>query len=576
RVDGVKVTDVSHLWETMVRRFVDEYVPKEKLAGIMLTARPKDMVLYRNDEGELHITAFNNMPSGITITRTINEKYFTSQAVVSIKKELQRKYPGQTKFIFRLKNMPRASYIYVDISKNAALEVYLPMEWEFSRGLLPLGFELKMMYSFFIQSHLIEFIKAPFTSTHRLLSRTGLFLRGLLPDISRSTPYIPAGPDGFMDLDEFNNFLDARISRRVYKGSIELLVGGEEFFTHFIQSVANARRSISIRIYIFNTDPFAMRLADLLKRRSNEGVNVRVMLDDLNIVLNRLRTPKLLSAHHTMTSIRRYLTEDSRVSVRTQANTWMHVAHQKVIIIDDEIAYTGGMNITESQRYFWHDIMVALRGPVVLRLQDDFNHAWAFAGTGGDFHAGIRRLSRRRPRYKGSTEGMKNIRILYTTPSSREILNAQLAAIRSARKRIYITTPYFSSNAILRELIQARQRGVDVRVIIPRDNNVAVMHTSNLIKANAMIRNDIRVFMYQGMTHTKAALFDNWACLGSGNLDNYSLNFNQEMNIAVSCEKFAKELYTRLFAIDFESSYEVTTPFEISWLSYITNALSPM
>jgi cardiolipin synthase len=578
---AVTLTDVTAIWDAITNRVLERTVPKQKLQGVVLNGFPKDVVLYRDASGKLNLDALKDIPENVKIVKRISEAKFSAQVVKALISELKKTYPHKTKFIFRLKDMPLVPYVYIDTSKGAALDLRLPDFYEFEKQLAPFGFELKMIYSFFIKSHLFEIVKAPVTSGYRLLSTSSVYLFGIFPDKlkpSFEAPVPVTDSADSMDLQEFNSYLDTYISDRVEKGSLELLIDGEEFFSHFLQAAAGAKKNISVRLYVFCQDPFSLTLADMLKRKSNDGIKVKVLLDDLNLAINWVRpSPKALPQDkYVMPNIKKYLKEDSKVKVRTQANTWVSFAHQKVIVIDDDLAYTGGMNFGEDYRYFWHDMMVALRGPVVLRLQNDFNQAWVFCGVGGDYHAAARALTTKQKKYKGSTEGMTDIRILYTTPASSEILRAQLAAIKRAKRRIYVSNPYFSHDQIIKALVEARARGVDVRVIMPTDNNVGLMDTSNSIKANTMLKNGIRIYKYKGMTHLKAAIYDDWVCLGSANFDNYSLNFNQEMNIAVSDKKFAAEIETKVFEKDFSNSDEVRELFDISWTSYITNAISPM
>ncbi len=155
--------------------------------------------------------------------------------------------------------------------------------------------------------------------------------------------------------------------------------------------------------------------------------------------------------------------------------------------------------------------------------------------------------------------------MLYTLPHDSQIYRAKLAAIRRARNHIYIENAYFSDDIILDELIEARHRGVDVRVIIPEQGNHPMMNLSNSTAVNTMLKNGIRVYLYPGMTHVKAAIFDGWACVGSANLDAMSLRINREMNLATSDPETVDRLRQRLFEKDFAMSREVVEPLKLSW-----------
>ena len=159
------------------------------------------------------------------------------------------------------------------------------------------------------------------------------------------------------------------------------------------------------------------------------------------------------------------------------------------------------------------------------------------------------------------------IRVLKTSPVKSDIYKAELAATRRAKSYIYIENAYFSDVTILYELVRARLRGVDVRVIIPMEGNHGVMNNSNVIAANTLIKYGAKVYAYPGMSHVKAAIYDGWACLGSANFDKFSFRVNREMNLATSESSFAEELKEDVFKPDFERSLLLIKPLPAGWLN---------
>jgi cardiolipin synthase len=166
------------------------------------------------------------------------------------------------------------------------------------------------------------------------------------------------------------------------------------------------------------------------------------------------------------------------------------------------------------------------------------------------------------------------LRLLYTRPGDSQILRAQIAAMREARRYIYLQNPYITSDAILYELVKARRRGVDVRVIMPYRGDSGVINRSNVLAANAMLRNGIRVYIYPGMSHLKAAVYDGWACLGSANMDKLSLRTNREMNLATSHAPAVDALLERVFRADLDKSVELTGPLPHNWSDYLAELLA--
>ena len=207
-----------------------------------------------------------------------------------------------------------------------------------------------------------------------------------------------------------------------------------------------------------------------------------------------------------------------------------------------------------------------VHGPVVDILRDEFHKAWAQSGLLGDIGYAWRRIVPRQP--EAEDTGYP-VRVLYTRAADLEIFTAQREAIRNARRYIYVENAYFTDDAMLYELARARKRGVDVRVIMPLVTDRGPITRNNALAANAMLEHGIRVYIYPGMSHVKAAVFDGWACLGSANMDNWSLRINKELNLATSEPSAVNELLDQLFIADFDASVELTEPFPERWSDFL-------
>lgn len=576
----VYLPDISGIWDETILDFAVENAPTIPMTGVILSVFTRDGVIFKDENSALKFIDLKFLPENIDIVGNIKHEEFVNGVYKKLKETLEREYPDISKFIINMHDIPRVPFMYLDVDKGQAVFLVLPNFYRVKKDIVPFGYSTKFLYSALVNSHIIPIVKAPFTTVHRLFNQAfvslGTIVRSTIKDVKGDIPPVNEN-DEYMDIAAFNRFLDRRITDEVYKARVKILLDGEEFFSHFLVNASKAQKDILIRLYVFAVDPYTLGIADMLKMKSNEGIKVKVLLDELNTVINWARTPEVIEdKNYKMPSIKKYLRKNSKIKVRTHPNTWVNFAHTKAIVIDDDIAYTGGMNFAESYRYFWHDMMVSLEGPIVLKLKDNFKRAWHFAGAGGDFATALYSITKKEKEYLGSTDGMIDVRLLYTTPSASQIYDAQIAAIKRSKKRIYLQNPYFSDPQIVNELIKARARGVDVRVILPSKNNVVLMYKNNKIKANILIKNGIRVYMYKGMTHVKAGIFDNWASIGSANYDRYSLYINQEMNLGISDPGFVKELEERLFNEDFKNSEELTEPFSIAFTTYISNALNPM
>jgi cardiolipin synthase len=259
------------------------------------------------------------------------------------------------------------------------------------------------------------------------------------------------------------------------------------------------------------------------------------------------------------------------VHVREVANIWLAGDHTKTIIVDNRVAFLGGMNIGREYRYDWHDMMVEVEGPVVSEISREFHRAWVSSGFLGDLQ---RLLNRDKVTPVPAGTADYPMRLLYTRPGNSQILRAQIAAMRQARQYIYLQNPYITSDVMLYELVKARRRGVDVRVIMPYRSDSGVISRSNVLAANDMLRNGIRVYIYPGMSHLKAAIYDGWACLGSANMDNLSLRKNREMNLATAHPPAVAALLEQIFHPDMEHSVELTSPLPHNWSDYLAELLA--
>ncbi len=574
-----QVIIVGSEWAEIVKKILLSLAPAKPLEGKLLLVGNHEALLYRRASGELALDEMTAAPADIHITSDISSDEFTQLLFNELKAQVIAADVPYTRFLLRLDNIPLRPFLYVDTEKGLLTPLQLPTYYELEKEMSQLGFSVTFLWSFFAKSHFFGVIKAPFTSSFRLASLTQTSLYVALPphygNLKEIPPLNTSGEE--MDLVDFNKWLDKNITKQNYKASVELLIDGKEFFPHFMLAAQRAKHSIFTRVYIFGTDPYGVKVADLLKARAADGVDVRVLTDELNSVLNYSKLPEInYPADFVMPrNIKSYIRKDSRAKARTHYNTWATFDHTKVYLIDRKLAYTGGMNIGDEYRYTWHDMMVALRGPVVGKLVKNFYEAWSFNGWGGDFAAAYRKVFSKKYRAENEEKpGMVDVRLMYTKPSQAEIFHAQLEAIKRAKKRIYIQNAYFSDDRIVGELIEARGRGVDVRVILPGENDVGIMDANNQIMANKLWRNGVRVYFYKGMSHIKAAIYDGWAVVGSANFDKMSLFVNQEMSLGISDPVFVKELEERLFEVDFAASEEMTRERKQGWGAFIVGALS--
>jgi cardiolipin synthase len=437
------------------------------------------------------------------------------------------------------------------------------------------GMKSGQAFGHLLQSHLFNLLQRPVSSLYRLffvvadtaVSTLSLDWTAALSD----KPVAPLSNAPPMDLQQWETDLDKISSRPLSSGNVDVLVDGSAFFPRFIDQVSSARQSVYLQTYIFDNDDFALEIADLLKRRSDEGVDVKVLLDGLGTISGTMSdSPSLPSEHLPPASVRLYLESNSQLNVRQKANPWFTGDHVKSTLIDRETAFVGGMNIGREYRYDWHDLMMEIRGPMVDIIDREFHLAWGHAGPLGDL--GYLIAQARPKKVPRAAEGYP-LRLLLTGPGNYEIYNAQVEAIRRAQSYIYIQNAYFTDDSLLRELVMARRRGVDVRVIIPMETDHGPINRSNVLAVNLMLKHGIRVFLYPGFSHVKAAIYDGWVCVGSANFDRLSLRINREINIASSAPEVAEQLLERLFEPDFRISPELIEPIPERWVDHLVEII---
>ncbi|HEX9183020.1 MAG TPA: phospholipase D-like domain-containing protein, partial [Burkholderiales bacterium] len=421
-------------WDALLADLFASLAPPAQDQVTLVTVQGRDIVFHRDAGGSMRVYPHERKPATLTVARTITEPELAAQALARLRalpeSEAPRLYatgdPGTG-----------GSYVLLDPASGRSVLVAPVAAPDRAAGVAAVGTSLNLAQSLLLQSHIFAPLMHPVASTSQFLSHLTQSLVVALPRPASAPAEIPrlssAQP---MDAAAFDRRLDGMVSSRAYAGRMQLLVDGDAFFTRLVQAVQDARQSVDIRVYIFDRDDFALRIADLLKARSRE-VRVRVLVDELGTIGagggSQAPYPYYRGPAGTPVSIVTYLQDGAAVEARAQPNPFLTSDHTKVTLVDGERAFVGGMNIGYQYRYVWHDLMVEAEGPIVRRLARDFDAAWARAVPG------IVLPDRRAP--EAEPPAMRDafgVRPLYTQPGNPEILQAQLAAIRAARQSIWI------------------------------------------------------------------------------------------------------------------------------------------
>ncbi|HAT73350.1 MAG TPA: cardiolipin synthase B [Elusimicrobia bacterium] len=333
----------------------------------------------------------------------------------------------------------------------------------------------------------------------------------------------------------------ARPESAVAGNGAELLPGGEAAFSAMLAAIGGARDFVLLEFYAFSDDSIGRAFADLLKEKAREGVAVHLIYDSVGSILTDREFFLDLAACGVKVA------EFRPVIFWKPYWNWIKRDHRKTVCVDGRAAFVGGFNITEYDApkslggRGWKDTQALLRGPAVAELERIFWEAW----TASTPVAGERTpaLPVSTPGPAGDTPvsvlsagGIRNVR---------SIRRSYRYAIDKAVEYIYITNAYFLPDRLVyRRLVKAARRGVDVRVIAPRDTDHPYVRWASWAMYAHMIKNGVKIYEWQGpILHSKTAVIDGvWSSVGSHNLDHRSLHYNLEVNLNVYDPVFGKAL----------------------------------
>ena len=562
-------------WRQMAGRLIAQLTPVASGHGAYYQAFLADRLLYRDAEGRPRSKLLSEPHEDIVIDRRYSVDETLDLLARVADEDLARTHPGEPVFVLMSPNTWRLTQpLLVDRQRRRCVFLAPAALYRSGERGLNLSVTAQGLSALLPESHGWALLKNPVSSAARLadlgLQTVIRFLRLPLPKPHSQPPPVTDGPG--MDLAAWEKWLDTYTGTRRQDGSMQLLIDGERFFPRFQRALAEATNNIHLNIYIFDRDDVGVAVADQLKQRSSE-VDVKVIMDRMSSITAGIVPPAtpLPEDFVPPASILSYLREDSRVQVRPFLNPWFSSDHSKVLLVDGQSAWVGGMNFGREYRYEWHDLMVELHGPVVTTFETEFRRHWAHEGPWGDLGYLGRVLQGPQPAIASTPGQWQQVRLLPTRTLWKPFESAVLGALGKARRYVYVENPYLFDKRVILALVKARNRGVDVRIILPRVNDLKVGGRSNLVLANYLLAHGLRIYFYPGMTHAKALLVDDWACLGSGNLNHISLRVNQEQNIASSDPRFAAQVKHDLFEQDFARSYEFNDPIAVDWVDFLAD-----
>jgi cardiolipin synthase A/B len=306
------------------------------------------------------------------------------------------------------------------------------------------------------------------------------------------------------------------------------LVGGDEAYADMLAAINEAKCSIGLSTYIFDNDDVGLLFVDALEQAQQRGVEVRILIDDVG---SRYTLPPV-----TWVLRRRGIRYAKFLP--TLIPWKLHYSnlrsHRKILVVDGDIGFTGGMNIRQGHRlsdpgsHPIQDIHFRIEGPVVAHLRETFASDWEFCT--GERLTGENWFQRLEPRGFTLCRGI---------PDGPEAQMEQLqytlqCAIDCARKSIVIVTPYFLPEpALITALTVAAMRGVQVQIVLPEKNNLTMVQWACFGQLGQVLERGCRVWLSAPpFDHSKLVIVDGcWVLLGSANWDPRSLRLNFEFNV---------------------------------------------
>jgi cardiolipin synthase len=345
---------------------------------------------------------------------------------------------------------------------------------------------------------------------------------------------------------------------------VTLLTSGTDKFTDLFTAIRQAKRSIHLEYFNFRNDSIAKALFDLLATKARQGVAVRALFDGFG---NDSNNKPLKRKHIRLIRSLGIQIHEFDPLVFPYINHALHRDHRKIVVIDGEVAYMGGMNVAD---YYikglpkigdWRDMHMRIEGDAVGYLQRIFITMWNKTTheniSGPEYYPGYRDASKDFKSLKPdttATSGSKKVGILDRVPrqSPAIIRKAYQVSIDNARHLVQIVNPYFTLNRHLKRSIKkAIQRGVRVEIMvstksdIPITPNVVAYTVHKLMKAGAHI-----YYFNGGFNHSKVMMVDSLFCtVGSANLNARSLAWDYEVNAFIIDPHTTMEL-SRIFEAD--------------------------
>jgi len=401
------------------------------------------------------------------------------------------------------------------------------------------------------------------------------------------------------DLDRLRSWTGVPAPHFVGGNQVDLLEGGDALFPRMCLAIDAAVSEVWLATYIFHDDAAATTVADALNRAAVRGVAVHVVVDGFGSIGTMGRVRHMFAGSGVRLEVFRPL---DRWYAWLQPGQLRRL-HQKLCACDEQVAFVGGINIIDDRHDMNHgwtdaprlDYAVEVRGPLAASVHAAARAMWARAHLWHGWREEVRAIARSARPGKKAMAVLRGLRGAPPAPEEvsrapmraafimrdnlrqrRAIERSYVEAIRHARTRIDIAVPYFyPGQSFRRALRRAAGRGVRVRLLLQGKVDYRIAALAAQVLYDQLRFSGVRVYEYTpAFLHAKVAVVDDdWATVGSSNIDPLSLLLNLEANVVVRDADFSRALAER-FDAAFAASVEVTeTPVRAGWRGWLQRAL---
>jgi cardiolipin synthase len=373
-----------------------------------------------------------------------------------------------------------------------------------------------------------------------------------LPDWKQ--PDYQLGTDAEVGTEAFVEAAAALLNNPVYRGGeVTLLQNGDVFYPAMLEAIRSATDNITFEVYIFEPDEIGRRFMDALIDRARGGVEVRLLVDWFGSLKFRQRHRDELARAGVQVQVFRPFS--LRNLVRIYRRT-----HRRAIVIDGRVAFTGGAAISKKwagdvrNPHEWRDSMTRVTGPLVSGIQSAFAVNWVYC-TGEVLTA-----SRFLPPIAPGT-GPRSVSVVSSPSDAAQPIRVLFwLSFAHARRRLWICNSYFIPDPRLRKAVVDRARqGVDVRILVPGNHTDAIpVQFAGRSYYEELLAAGVRIFEFlPAMMHAKTVVVDDaWSVIGSANMDERSMELNEENIVGIADPAFARAVADGLER-DFARSREV-------------------